>query len=51
MRDRVVWLEPIKAYGMARFAEVQWAMRDHETFCSGRGVGISDFATEEPWRP
>ena len=47
----VVWLEPIQAYGMARHAEVQAALRDHETYCSGRGVGLSDFAKEEPWRP
>ena len=47
----VVWLEPIGAYGMARYAEVQAALRDHETFCSSRGVGLSDFSKEEPWRP
>lgn len=47
----VIWLEPIGCYGMARFDEVQAALRDHETFCSGRGVGLSDFAHEAPWRP
>ena len=47
----VIWLESIGAFGMARFAEVQAALRDHETYCSGRGVGLSDFAHEEPWRP
>jgi cytochrome P450 len=47
----VVWLEPIQAYGMARHAEVQAALRDHETYCSGRGVGLADFAKEVPWRP
>ena len=47
----VVWLEPIQAYGMARHTEVQAGLRDHETYCSGRGVGLSDFAKEEPWRP
>ena len=47
----VVWLEAIGAYGIARHAEVQAVLRDHETFCSGRGVGLSDFAHEEPWRP
>jgi cytochrome P450 len=47
----VVWLEPIGCYGMARFAEVQAALKDHVTFCSGRGVGMSDFSKEEPWRP
>lgn len=47
----VVWLEPLGTYAMARYGEVHAALRDHETFCSGRGVGLSDFATEEPWRP
>ena len=47
----VVWLESIGAYGLARFAEVQAALKGHETFCSGRGVGLSDFAAEAPWRP
>ena len=42
----VVWLDPIGAYGAARFAEVQAALRDHATFCSGRGVGLSDFSRE-----
>lgn len=50
-RGRVVWLEPIGCYGMARHGEVHAALKDHETFCSGRGVGLADFATEEPWRP
>jgi cytochrome P450 len=37
-------------YGMARHANVVPAMKDFETFCSGRGVGLSDFAVEKPWR-
>lgn len=24
---------------------------DWQTFVSGRGVGLSDFAKEDPWRP
>jgi len=47
----VVWLESIGAYAMARYDEVQAALRDNVRFCSGRGVGITDFATESPWRP
>jgi len=47
----VVWLEPLQCFAMARHAEVSAALRDHETFCSGRGVGLADFAHEEPWRP
>lgn len=47
----VVWLETYSCYAMARFGEVQWALKDWETFVSGRGVGLADFAREEPWRP
>ena len=47
----VVWLEAIEAYGMARFAEVHSALRDHDAYCSGRGVGLADFAKEAPFRP
>lgn len=47
----VVWLEPLGVYAMARFDEVQSALRDYETFCSSRGVGLADFSREEPFRP
>ena len=47
----VVWLEPLGVFAMARHAEVLAALRDWETFCSSRGVGLADFATESPWRP
>lgn len=47
----VVWLEAYGIYGMARFAQVSEALKDWETFCSGRGVGLTDFAKEENWRP
>ncbi|MCY4426611.1 MAG: cytochrome P450 [Halieaceae bacterium] len=36
---------------MARFDEVRASLSDHETFVSSRGVGVADFAKEEPWRP
>jgi cytochrome P450 len=26
-------------------------LHDWQTFCSSRGVGVSDFAKEKPWRP
>jgi len=47
----VVWLEALGVHGMARFADVQAALKDWETFISSRGVGLADFATEAPWRP
>ena len=47
----VFYLSELGVYGMARHAEVSAALKDHATFCSSRGVGLSDFAREEPWRP
>lgn len=47
----VVWLARWGCYGVARYDEVRAVLDDHATFCSSRGVGLSDFAREEPWRP
>lgn len=47
----LIWLPTIGAYGMARYAEVKAALADHQTYCSGRGVGLSDFSKETPLRP
>jgi len=47
----VVWLEEYGAYAVARHAEVRQVLNDPATFCSSRGVGLSDFQREKPWRP
>jgi 4-methoxybenzoate monooxygenase (O-demethylating) len=47
----IVWLEKYEAYAAARHAEVRQILNDPATFCSGRGVGLSDFQREKPWRP
>lgn len=47
----VVWLSAIGVYAMGRYGEVHAALKDWSTYVSGRGVGLSDFAREEPWRP
>ncbi len=47
----VVWLSTWNCWAVARFAEVYAVLNDWETFCSSRGVGLSDFAKEKPWRP
>ena len=47
----VVWLEKYNIFAMARYQQVRTALTDWETYCSSRGVGLTDFATEEPWRP
>ncbi len=47
----VFYLERYGIYGMARHAEVTAALKDFATYCSSRGVGLTDFAKEAPWRP
>lgn len=47
----VVYLDRWNVYGVARYAEVHAVLNDPETFCSSRGVGLSDFKKEKPWRP
>jgi cytochrome P450 len=47
----VVYLDKWNVYGVARYAEVHAVLNDPVTFCSSRGVGLSDFKKETPWRP
>jgi cytochrome P450 len=47
----VVHLDRWNVFGVARYAEVHAVLNDPLTFCSSRGVGLSDFAREQPWRP
>ncbi len=47
----VVYLEAIDCFAMARHRDVVAALSDWQNFRSARGVGLSDFATEAPWRP
>ena len=47
----VVWLSRYGLWAVARYKEVRDVLHDWRTFCSSRGVGMSDFAKEEPWRP
>ena len=47
----VVHLDKWNVYAVARYAEVHLVLNDPPTFCSSRGVGLSDFAKEKPWRP
>src|SRR4051794_24117951 len=39
----VVYLDKWGVYGVARYAQVHAVLNDPETFCSSRGVGLSDF--------
>lgn len=47
----VVYLDHYRVWAFARFAQVQAVLTDPDTFCSGAGVGLTDFRKETPWRP
>jgi cytochrome P450 len=47
----VVRLDHYGIWAMARHQEVRDALTDWQTYCSGAGVGLSDFRKEPPWRP
>jgi 4-methoxybenzoate monooxygenase (O-demethylating) len=47
----VAWLSPYGVYSVARFDEVVHVLQNHQVFVSSRGVGLSDFNKEKPWRP
>jgi cytochrome P450 len=47
----LVWLSPYNVWATGRYAESRTILNDWETYCSGAGVGLANFHTEEPWRP
>ena len=47
----VVHLSRYNVYAMGRYEQVHAALRDWQGFQSGAGVGMSNFRTEQPWRP
>jgi 4-methoxybenzoate monooxygenase (O-demethylating) len=47
----VVFLPSHGVYALARYQPVHTALTDWQAFCSGAGVGLSNFRTEPPWRP
>jgi 4-methoxybenzoate monooxygenase (O-demethylating) len=47
----VVRLQRYNVWAVARYAEVHNVLNNWQTFCSGRGAGLTDFAKENPWRP
>jgi cytochrome P450 len=47
----VTYLTRYDLYGMGRYGEVHAALVDWQRFCSGAGVGLTNFRREAPWRP
>lgn len=48
---RIVHLPQYDLYVMGRYADVHAGLTDWQTFESAAGVGLTNFRTEEPWRP
>lgn len=46
----VVFLPRYGIHAVARYEDVRAMLLDWRSYASGRGVGISDFAKEKPWR-
>src|SRR5690242_5555899 len=46
----VVYLECYHIWAMARYEQVNAALKDWETFSSASGAGLSNFRKEKPWR-
>lgn len=46
----VVRLSAYECWAVARYDEVHRVLNDWETFSSARGIGLSDFKKEPPWR-
>src|SRR5258706_4905090 len=46
----VVYLDHYNIWGMARYEQVNVALKDWRTFSSASGAGLSDFRKEKPWR-
>jgi cytochrome P450 len=46
-----VRLKQWDVWAVARHTQVRAVLEDAATFCSGAGVGISNFEKEKPWRP
>ncbi|NIH66407.1 cytochrome P450 [Modestobacter marinus] len=47
----VVYLSRYDVHALSRYEQVQAALVDWQQFQSAAGVGLSNFRTEEPWRP
>lgn len=47
----VVYLEHYNVWVMARYEQVNAALKDWETYSSASGAGMPNFLKETPWRP
>jgi cytochrome P450 len=50
-RGPIVWLSHYGCWAIGHFEVVREVFADWQRFGSARGVGLADFAREQPWRP
>ncbi|MFY0615247.1 MAG: cytochrome P450 [Hyphomicrobiaceae bacterium] len=46
----LVFIEAYDAWATGRHEVISQILSNHQAFCSGRGVGLANFAREKPWR-
>ncbi len=49
-QGEVVYIPKYSVLAMGRFETTRKVFSDHENFVSSRGVGLSDFKLDDPWR-
>jgi cytochrome P450 len=49
-RGAFVYIPRYAVLACGRYREVKEVLADHDRFVSSRGVGLQDFAVQEPWR-
>lgn len=47
----LVWMTKYEVWATGRYDVAKEILDDPETYCSGAGVGLTNFHTEKPWRP
>lgn len=47
----LVWLTKYDVWSTGKYALAEVILADHDTYCSGAGVGLTNFHKEKPWRP
>lgn len=47
----LVWLTKYGVWSTGKHALAKQILDDWDTYCSGAGVGLTNFHTEKPWRP
>jgi cytochrome P450 len=47
----IIWLDKYKVWFLPRYEQVHAVLSNPKTFCSSKGIGLTNFYFEKPWRP